>query len=140
MTKMMKLAEAALYVADLEQARVFYREVLGLVETAVFDDAVFLQISADSTLILFQIDKLEARVSVIPAHGARGRGHVALSIAPDEMAAWRERLQAHGVAIEHEQDWPQGTHSLYFRDPDDNSLELIDNTHYPQLWAKYDKE
>lgn len=140
MTKMMKLAEAALYVADLERARVFYREVLGLVETAVFDDAAFLQISEDATLILFQIDKLEARESVIPAHGARGRGHVALAIAPDEMAVWRERLQAHGVDIEHEQDWPLGTHSLYFRDPDDNSLELIDNTHYPQLWGKYEKE
>lgn len=136
----MSLAEAALYVADLERARTFYREVLGLVETAVFDDAAFLQISANDTLILFQIDALETRVSVIPAHGARGRGHVALAIAPDEMAAWRERLQTHGIEIEHEQDWPLGTHSLYFRDPDDNSLELIDNTHYPQLWEKFNRE
>jgi catechol 2,3-dioxygenase-like lactoylglutathione lyase family enzyme len=140
MAKIMKLAEAALYVSDLDRARVFYREVLGLVETAVFDDAAFLQIDSDATLILFQIDALESRVSVIPAPGARGRGHVALAIAPDEMAAWRERLQAHGVEIEHEQAWPQGTHSLYFRDPDDNSLELIDNTHYPQLWEKFKKE
>ncbi|MCZ7665739.1 MAG: hypothetical protein M5U34_00155 [Chloroflexi bacterium] len=53
-------------------------------------------------------------MSVIPAHGARGRGHVALAVAPHEMVAWRERLQAHGVEIEHEQAWPQGTHSLYF--------------------------
>lgn len=140
MMQSMNLAEAALYVADLERARTFYRDVLGLVEMAVFDDAAFLQISSDATLILFQIDALETRVSVIPAHGARGRGHVALAISPDEMAAWRERLQAHGVEIEHEQDWPLGTHSLYFRDPDDNSLELIDNTHYPLLWEKLKKE
>ena len=140
MTGKLNLAEAALYVKDLEKARDFYREVLGLVETAVFDDAAFLQIGVDATLILFQIDALETRVSVIPAHGARGRGHVALALAPDEMTAWRERLQAHGVEIEHEQDWPLGTHSLYFRDPDDNSLELIDNTHYPLLWEKFNRE
>ncbi len=43
MTKILNLAEAALYVTDLARARLFYREVLGLLETAVFDDAVFLQ-------------------------------------------------------------------------------------------------
>jgi catechol 2,3-dioxygenase-like lactoylglutathione lyase family enzyme len=140
MTEILNLAEAALYVADLEKARAFYREVLGLVETAVFDDAAFLQTGPDSTLILFQIDKLESRESVIPAHGARGRGHVALAIDSDGMAAWHERLKAHGVDIEHEQDWPLGTYSLYFRDPDENSLELIDSSHYPQVWAKFKKE
>jgi catechol 2,3-dioxygenase-like lactoylglutathione lyase family enzyme len=140
MTEILKLAEAALYVSDLKRARTFYRDVLGLVETAVFEDAAFLQMSPDNTLILFQIDKLESRVSTIPAHGARGRGHVALAIAPDEMAIWRERLQAHGIVIEHEQMWPLDTHSLYFRDPDDNSLELIDNTHYPRLWEKFKKD
>jgi len=138
--EIMRLAEAALYVSDLERARAFYREVMGLVETAVFDDAAFLQIGVDATLILFQIDALETRVSMIPSHGARGRGHVALAISPDEMTVWWERLHTHGVEIEHEQDWPLGTHSLYFRDPDDNSLELIDNTHYPQLWGKFKKE
>ncbi len=51
---------------------------------------------------------------------------MALAIAPDDMTEWRARLQAHGVEIEHEQTWSQGSHSLYFRDPDDNSLELIE--------------
>jgi catechol 2,3-dioxygenase-like lactoylglutathione lyase family enzyme len=139
MAKILNVAEAALYVTNLERSREFYRDVLGLLETAVFDDAAFLQTGPDSTLILFQIDKLETRVSVIPGHGARGRGHIALAIAPEEMGAWRARLQAHGVDIEHEQDWSQGSHSLYFRDPDDNSLELIDSTHYPKVWVTFEK-
>ena len=117
----------------------FYVEALDLKPTAVFDDACFLQASPDSTLILFEIDALERRVSVIPAHGARGRGHVAFAIPAKEMDSWRERLLAHGVEIEHEQDWPLGTHSLYFRDPDQNSIELIDNTHYAQIWARLEK-
>jgi catechol 2,3-dioxygenase-like lactoylglutathione lyase family enzyme len=136
MTQILGVAEAVLYVGDLAPARAFYTEVLGLPVTADFGDACFLQTGPDSTLILFELDKLEQRESVIPAHGARGQGHVALAIPPQEMAAWRQRLLAHGVEIEHEQDWPLGTHSLYFRDPDENSLELIDGRHYPQIWEK----
>lgn len=139
MTTISGLAEAAVYVADLEKARAFYKEVLGLVETAVFADAAFLQTGPHSTLILFDREKLLNRDSVIPGHGADGPGHVALAISPEEMDAWRTRLEAQGVVIEHEQDWPQGTHSLYFRDPDQNSLELIDATHYPQIWDEAGK-
>ncbi|MCA9981781.1 MAG: VOC family protein [Anaerolineales bacterium] len=130
------VAEAALYVADLARAVAFYHEVLGLPITMQFADAAFLQTGAQSTLILFDREALRTRTSTIPGHGAEGPMHVALAIAPEQMAAWRARLQAHGVAIEHEQTWPAGTHSLYFRDPDGHSLELIDGSHYPKLWMK----
>lgn len=136
MTTISGVAEVALYVADLTRARAFYKEVLGLVETAVFTDAAFLQTSPHDTLILFDREKLIGRDSPIPGHGASGQGHVALAIPPEEMDDWRTRLETHGVTIEHEQTWPQGTRSLYFRDPDENSLELIENSHYPQIWAK----
>lgn len=132
------VAEAVLYVSDLNRARQFYEIVLGLPVTMAFDDACFLQTGSDSTLILFDLEKLAQRESVIPNHGAKGQGHLALAVPPAELDAWRRRLKAHGVTIEHEQQWPQGTHSLYFRDPDDNSLELIENTHYPQLWNQID--
>ena len=135
MTRIVGLAEAVLYVSDLERAARFYMEALGLPVTAAFDDARFLQTGQDSTLILFDINKLEKRESPIPGHGAHGRGHVALAIAAEEMDAWRQRLLDHGVAIEHEQDWPQGTHSIYFRDPDQNSVELIDGRHYRRVWT-----
>ncbi len=140
MTKILGVAEAVLYVTNLPRAMHFYTELLGLPQTAVFEDACFLQTGPTSTLILFDIDALEKRVSVIPAHGSRGRGHVALAIPPEEMDAWRQRLLAHGVEVEHEQDWPLGTHSIYFRDPDQNSLELIEATHYPRIWQKISEE
>lgn len=133
MTRILNLAEAALYVSDLDRAVNFYTQVLELPVTARFEDAGFLQTGPDSTLILFDLEKLERRKSPIPAHGAHGRGHVALAVPAEEMSAWRNRLITHGVAIEHEQDWPQGTHSIYFRDPDGNSLELIDARHYPMV-------
>ena len=140
MTQISGLAEAAVYVKDLARAAAFYSDVLGLPQTAVFEDAVFLQTGPNSTLILFDIEKLEDRVSVIPGHGARGQGHVALAIPAQEMDAWRERLQRHDVVIEHEQIWPQGTKSIYFRDPDGNSVELIDEAHYPLIWQRLGRE
>lgn len=133
MTSILGVAEAALYVEDMEQARDFYTRVLGLPVTADFGESCFLQTGPQSSLILFDIKQLEIRESVIPDHGAYGEGHVALAIDPSDMDAWRERLETHNVSIEHEQTWPQGTHSIYFRDPDDNSIELIDGRHYQLL-------
>lgn len=137
MTRILGVAEAVLYVQDLARARPFYTAVLDLPVTAEFDDACFLQTGPDSTLILFEIGKLETRESAIPGHGARGQSHVALAIPSEEMDAWRQRLLANDVEIEHEQDWPLGTHSLYFRDSDKNSLELIDGSHYRRIWEKH---
>ena len=134
MNRILNLAEAALYVRDLDAAVTFYHQVLGLPVMARFDDACFVQTGPDSTLILFDLEKLLVRQSTIPAHGAHGRSHVALAVPPEDLDAWRERLQSFNVVIEHEQDWPQGTRSLYFRDPDDNSLELIEASHYPKQW------
>jgi catechol 2,3-dioxygenase-like lactoylglutathione lyase family enzyme len=135
MTQITGVAEAVLYVHDLDRATDFYTTVLGLPLTAAFGEARFLQTGPHSTLILFTVSGIRQRKSVIPSHGAEGQIHVALAVPGGEMGAWRERLEAHGVPIEHEQDWSQGTHSIYFRDPDDNSLELIDAGHYPGIWA-----
>ncbi len=136
MTQILGIAEAVLYVADLDRATQFYEVVLGLPVTARFNDACFLQTGRNSTIILFDLEKLKSRESVIPGHGAYGQGHVALAVPTNEIDAWRDRLIAHGVEIEHEQDWSQGTHSIYFRDIDGNSLELIDGRHYPRVWEK----
>lgn len=134
MPRVQRIAEAVLYVDDLPAATQFYQDVLQLPLTASFGDASFLQTGPDSTLILFDRARLRQRQSVIPAHGADGPGHVAFAALPEEMDAWRERLVQKGVEIEHEQSWPQGTHSIYFRDPAGNSVELIESSHYRQIW------
>lgn len=140
MTNVLRIAEAVLYVDDLAAASRFYQEVLRLPLTASFGDASFLQTGRDSTLILFDLQKLRERESVIPSHGADGEGHVAFAVDAAEMPAWRKRLQELDIEIEHEQDWPQGTHSIYFRDPAGNSVELIDASHYRAIWKSIDTE
>ncbi len=138
MTKILRIAEAVLYVDDLPEATRFYQDILQLPLTASFGDASFLQTGQDSTLILFDRQKLRQRQSVIPSHGADGAGHVAFAVEAEEMAAWRNRLKVLGIDIEHEQDWPQGTHSIYFRDPAGNSVELIEDNHYRYVWNSLD--
>lgn len=136
MTEILGVAEAVLYVDDLDRATAFYTRVLGLPLTAGFDEASFLQTGRDSTLILFNAEGIRRRQSVIPSHGAEGEGHVALTVPAGEIDAWKDRLERLGVAIEHEQTWSYGSRSIYFRDPDNNSLELITDDHYPENWRR----
>ena len=140
MSTILRIAEAVLYVDDLQEAVRFYTEVLQLPLSASFADAAFLQTGRNSTLILFDRQKLQKRESVIPSHGASGPGHVALAAPADEMDDWRSQLESGGVSIEHEQRWPQGTHSIYFRDPAGNSVELIEATHYQAVWERLQEE
>jgi catechol 2,3-dioxygenase-like lactoylglutathione lyase family enzyme len=136
MVTVQRIAEAVLYTDDLEATASFYDRVLRMPMSASFKDACFLQAGPDSTLILFDRQSLRERESVIPSHGSEGPGHVAFAALPEEMDAWRERLVAHDVEIEHEQRWPQGSYSIYFRDPAGNSVELIESSHYPKIWEK----
>jgi catechol 2,3-dioxygenase-like lactoylglutathione lyase family enzyme len=120
--------ETSLYVSDLQRAVLFYERVLGLRK---IDDGYFaggrgaaLQVgNGPSVLLLFRAD-ITRLAGELPAHGATGAGHVAFRVEPEELKAWRKRLHEHGVAIEKEFAFGNQPASIYFRDPDGNSLEL----------------
>ncbi|HSH05315.1 MAG TPA: VOC family protein [Anaerolineae bacterium] len=133
-TDISNVAEVAIYVDDLPRAITFYTSVLSLPISAQYPDACFLQTGPDSTIILFDRKALAERQSPIPHHGATGPTHIALAVPIYQMDAWRDRLKSLNITIEHEQKWPQGTLSIYFRDPDNNSIELIDGRHYGYIW------
>lgn len=67
----------------------------------------------------------------VPAHGARGAGHVAFAVERGSLEEWRTHLRIRSVEIEQEIEWPRGGRSLYVRDPADNSVELVDG----EVWA-----
>lgn len=116
--------EAALYVDDLEAAEAFWRR-LGLTFAGRAEGRhVFFRAGRDMLLLFDQTATVQP--GDVPAHGAEGAGHVALDV-PDREALdrWRRHLTAADVKIEHEQTWPSGGRSLYFRDPSGNSIELI---------------
>lgn len=127
--------ETALYVNDLDRARNFYSKLLGLEEHSVQEGRhVFFRCS-QGMLLLFNASATSEPGHVagqmIPTHGATGPGHVAFAIFESEIPRWRDHLTASGVTIESEISWPQGGHSIYFRDPAGNSLELAT----PKLWG-----
>src|SRR5579875_944396 len=93
--------ETSLYVSDLERAVAFYESVLGLrrIENGYF---------AGGRGAALQV----------------GAGHVAFRVDPEDLPEWRKRLRDCGVTIEKEFAFEGQPPSVYFRDPDGNSLEL----------------
>ncbi len=130
-----EVLETVLYVRDLAAAETFYRDVLGLtVYNAEPGRHVFFRLKR-SMLLVFHPDATESdhvRIGgvLLPPHGVRGAGHVAFRMTEAEIEPWKARLAELGVALEAEVDWPNGGRSLYFRDPEGNSVELAT----PKLW------
>jgi catechol 2,3-dioxygenase-like lactoylglutathione lyase family enzyme len=125
------VVETGIYTDDLEAAERFYGDVLGLARISREPGRhVFFRVGDRSMLLIFRAEA-SLKGDHLPAHGARGPGHFALGIAAEDLATWRSHLVGHQVAIEHEESWPRGGHSLYFRDPAGNLVELIT----PGLWG-----
>ena len=116
--------ETAVYVADLERAATFYADVLGLEQ--IGQEAgrhVFFGVG-DGVLLVFDPVATQ-RGEKLPAHGSVGAGHFALGVPSESLAAWKTWLASQEVEIEQEVSWPLGGWSIYFRDPDGNSVELV---------------
>jgi len=116
--------ETSLYVTDVERAVRFYRDVLGFRVLDEFDPQKGAALAAGpSVVLLFRAEVTRQQVDP-PPHGSQGAGHVAFRVRPQEIPVWREYLQARGVPIEMEHRFGEHPPSLYFRDPDGNSLEI----------------
>ena len=127
--------ETVLYATDIEAADRFYGKLLGLDVYWKSAGQTVMYKCGSQMLLIFNPDvtghqKLDADPPV-PAHGAKGPGHVCFGASRQEIDRWREHLQANGVDIESEFEWPQGGYSLYFRDPAGNSVEFAE----PRIWG-----
>lgn len=115
--------------ADREAVECFYREVLGLRVVAGWDDGLALRIGG-GVLLLFDRARLAQRAGPIADHGTSGAGHVCLQARAGDYDDWRQRLDAAGIPIVHDQDWAGGR-SFYFADPAGNLLEIADGDLWP---------
>lgn len=129
--------ETALYCDDLERCAAFYREVLGLAPFHESDRAALLDAGGATVLLLFRrgasAEGAETGAGRIPPHDGSGPTHVALAIDADDYEAWERRLTDHGIGIESRVTWSGGGRSLYFRDPEGHSVELVT----PGTWPTY---
>jgi catechol 2,3-dioxygenase-like lactoylglutathione lyase family enzyme len=123
------ILETVLYVADIDRAERFYRDVMAM--TQIGKDPgrhVFFRVGS-GVLLLFHAEKTR-QAGTLPPHGADGEIHVCFTTSPDEYETWKQRIREHGITIEQETEWPRGR-SFYFRDPDGNLLELSNADIWP---------
>ena len=132
-----RLLETSLYVDDVARASAFYRSLFGF--EAMLEDQRFcaLSVAGKQVLLLFKKGSSTSITVVpggnIPPHDGAGELHLAFAIPADALAGWEARLAAKDVAIESRVAWERGGHSVYFRDPDRNLVELVT----PGCWAIY---
>ena len=132
--KLGQLSEAAIYASDLDAARRFYHDVLGLEIISRMANRGIAFRCGETILLVFDPERTRAADAGVPMHGAVGEGHIAFVVEDSELVRWRARLLDFGVAIEAEVAWPSGGRSLYFRDPARNVVEFAPAT----LWRTKD--
>jgi catechol-2,3-dioxygenase len=129
--------ETSLYVADLDRSQDFYQRVFGFPPFLRDERMCALGVPGAQVLLLFRRGGSAAPShtpgGVIPAHDGEGHLHLCFAIPAGDLEAWARRLAALEIAIESRVDWPSGSVSLYFRDPDGHALEVAT----PRLWPNY---
>ncbi len=119
---LLRIHHVSLIVADTARALHFYRDLLGLhIDNSRPDlgyPGAWLQIGTEQIhlLELPNPDPVEGR----PAHGGRDR-HLAAQV--DDLAMLARTLDTAGIAFTRSRS---GRRALFCRDPDGNTLELIE--------------
>lgn len=119
--KINKLLHVSVLVSDTRRALDFYCGFLGMElnpDRALSFPGAWL-VLGDQELHLMELpspDPVEGR----PEHGGRDR-HVAFAI--DNVAALEQQLQQQGIAYTRSSS---GRNAVFFRDPDGNALEFIE--------------
>ncbi len=122
------ILETSLYVTDLDRSSRFYKSLFGSVELVRDDRLCALSLGSEQVLLLFR-KGASKRPGVtpggtIPPHDGQGDLHMAVAIPGEDLEAWRKKLGLLGIPLESTVHWPKGGTSLYFRDPDNHSVEL----------------
>ena len=131
--KLTRILETALHATDLEAAEAFYTKLLNC-EPVRYEAGRLVFYKLDEAMFLvFNPDATSGDNQGIPSHGTRGAGHMCFRIKESEVEAWKARLAELGIPLEAEHTWSNGAVSLYFRDPEGNSLELAP-------WRIWDRE
>jgi catechol-2,3-dioxygenase len=124
--------ETSLYVQSASRSAEFYRRIFGFEPLEpgepLNDETRLCPMRAGdrSVLLLF-------KRGATPDTDARGAIHVAFGIARSDLAEWEHWLGEQGISIELRKTWKYGGEALYFRDPDDNLLEVVT----PGVWSIY---
>ncbi len=106
-----------LEVADLEQSKAFYAEVLGLSVMSASEERVWLRAGGGTRIGLW--------TKQVGISGGQGGAHVhyAMHVAEEDYAAAVEGLRERGYDP-HEEDFEENGRAAYVTDPDGHVVEL----------------
>jgi catechol 2,3-dioxygenase-like lactoylglutathione lyase family enzyme len=132
-----RVLETALYCDNLDTTARFYQELLGLTPLVANERIVALDAGQGTVLLLFQrhatLDPVVTARGTVPVHDGSGPVHFALAVSAEDLPVWETRLTAAGIGIDGRVTWERGGRSIYFRDPENHSVELAT----PGTWAIY---
>lgn len=119
-----QIKETCLYFTNLEEARSFYHNRLGLpIIGEVEDQHIFFR-AGSSVLLCFNPQNSRTKISP-PAHYGSGKYHFAFEVEASEYVAHKNELQQKGIEITDSVAWPNGKESFYFNDPAGHVLEIV---------------
>lgn len=104
-----------LHVDDVQRAKKFYTEILGMTAYREDDGQVFLH-AGHQGVALFK------KAGDAPLTAGNDLNHLALNVAAGTYEALKSELEAQGVAVTGR---PGEDRCIYFRDPDGHRLQLM---------------
>lgn len=118
------IKETCLYTTDLESARTFYHDLLGL-EIIDYrpEKHLFFRVGY-SVLLIFNPEDSKDKTSP-PPHYSKGPAHFAFEVDALEYLGWKEKISDLNIEIIDELVWDNGMESFYFLDPAGHVLEII---------------
>lgn len=125
-----QIKETCFYVTDVAVAKEFYQHQLGL-ELVTFKPDAFVFLRAGSSMLLCFHETYAKEQTDVPPHHGKGNFHFAFEVPADRYNEAKAYVQGMGLEIEQEIEWPSGGKSFYFRDPENNSLEVVQ----PGIWG-----
>jgi catechol 2,3-dioxygenase-like lactoylglutathione lyase family enzyme len=123
--------ETVLYYTDQARTERFYGATLGFRLVGKEAGRHLFFRAGSSLLLLFNSEATSHAGAATPSHGAAGSVHTCFLAAPQAYESWKEHLARQGIAILKEAAWSEEGRSFYFRDPDDNLLEIANLDFWP---------
>jgi catechol 2,3-dioxygenase-like lactoylglutathione lyase family enzyme len=119
-----RIKETCLYIRDLEKAKNFYHDVLGLPVIGYLPTKHLFLRAGESVLLLFNPEDSKKKISP-PGHFGGGKQHFAFEVPGKDYEVIKEEILRNGIEIIDEITWPSGKKSFYFNDPEENVLEIL---------------
>ena len=124
MKEVIKIKETCLYIRDLNSAKEFYNGLLGFELIHYLPEKhVFFRVGS-SVLLCFNPDDSKLKTSP-PPHFAEGNQHFAFEVTADDYEKCKEKIKGFGIEIIDTLVWKSGQESFYFKDPENNVLEIV---------------